>query len=101
MIADDQNIKGFVIECYDLDTSHRVMVVQSSDEPMAKEYHFFYIPKTPQVDFGDIIQMNFAKNKFYLYRGNSRLSYRIIPSPFPGSLLWELISERLNNEEPK
>jgi hypothetical protein len=98
-MLNSENKKGIVIECYDHDESHRVLVIQSSDEPWAKEYHFFYIPKTPEVNFGDIVQMNFANSKFYVYRGSSRLSYKITPSPFPGSLLWELISEKLNSED--
>lgn len=99
MIADDQNVIGHVIECYDHNATHRVLEVQSNDEPGAKAFHFFYIPKNPEVSFGDIVQMNFAESKFYLYRGNSRLSFRIMPSPFPGSLLWELIHTRMNLED--
>lgn len=94
MITDDKNQIGVVIECYDHNATHCVLEVQSNDLP--KEFHYFYIPKTPEVNFGDTVQMNFAENKFYVYRGNSRLTFKIIPSTFPGSLLWELITERIN-----
>jgi len=94
MKTDDNNIIGHVTECYNHDESHRVLEVISNDSP--KEYHFFYIHKTPDIEFGDIIQMNFEKQQFYLYKGNSRLSYRIIPQPFPGTLLMELIQEKMN-----
>jgi len=96
MKTDDKNQIGIVVECYDHNASHRILVVRSREN---KDHHFFYIPTTHQVDFGDTIQMNFTENKFYVYRGNSRLSYRIIPHPFPGSLLWELILEHLNNDQ--
>lgn len=96
MITDDKNQVGFVIECYDHDALHRVLVVQSNDEPGAKEFQFFYIPKSPQVDFGDTIQMNFAEENFFVSRGNSKLTYRIHPCVFPNTLLLELIAERMN-----
>ena len=99
MKLDDRNQIGIVIHCYDHNTTHCVLEVMSNDVP--KEVHFFYIGKTPQVNFGDRVQMNFAENKFYIFRGNSRLSFRIIPSPFPGGLLWELISDRMNNGDQK
>ena len=86
-------IKGIVIECYDHD-SHRVVVAQTNDAP--GEYSFFYIPQTPEVNFGDIIQLNPAEGEFYVYRGNGRLTFKINPTAFPGGLLWELISERLS-----
>lgn len=92
----DNYIIGHVTECYDYDESHRIMEVISNDCP--KAYHFFYIPKTPDICFGDIVQMNFEKQQFHLYRGNSRLSYRILPQTFPGTLLLELIQEKMNRE---
>lgn len=91
-----ENIIGHVIECYDHDESHRVLTVISNDVP--KEYHFFYVPKTPSISFGDIVQMNFQESKFYVFRGISRLSYKITPQNFPGTLLLELIQERMNQE---
>jgi len=94
MIMESDKIRiGIVVECYDHDESHQILVVRDRKKA---DRHFFYTLKNPRVDFGDIIQMNFVEDKFYVYRGNSRLSYRIIPSPFPGSLLWELIIEHLN-----
>ena len=96
MIANNENIIGHVTECYDHNVSHRILEVISNDSP--KAYHFFYIPKTPDINFGDIVQMNFEKQQFYLYKGNSRLSYRILPQVFPGTLLLELIQERMNQD---
>lgn len=90
-------IIGHVIDCYDHDESHRVLEVISNDCP--KAYHFFFLPKTPDISFGDIVQMNFGESKFYVYRGNSRLRYRISPKQFPGTLLLELIQERLNQDD--
>ena len=84
---------GIVVEIYNHNTSHCVLIVRSQD---IKNYYYFYIPTIPQVDFGDIIEMNFLKEKFYIFRGNPRLTFKIIPSVFPGTLLWELISERIN-----
>jgi len=72
------------------------MVAQLNDEPEAKEFLYFYLPKTPNIDFGDHIQINLAEDRIYVVKGNSRLSYRIIPSTFPNTLLWELMTERMN-----
>lgn len=94
MKTDDKNQIGIVVECYDHDAQHRILVVQSNDSP--KLYQFFYISQSPQVDFGDTIQMNFEREKFHLRRGNSKLTYSITPLIFPGSLLMELITERMN-----
>jgi len=95
MIADN-NIIGHVIECYDHDETHRVLEVIINDSP--KTYNFFYVPKFPDINFGDIVQMNFETQQFHVFRGNSRLSYSIIPQVFPGTLLWELILGRINQE---
>lgn len=95
MTTDDTNIIGFVTDCYDHDEKHRVLEVQSNDQPGAKVYHFFFIPRVPEVDFGDRIQMNFDKGEFYVYRGNSRLTFKINPEAFPGTLLIELMQQRL------
>jgi hypothetical protein len=94
MKTDDNNIIGHVTECYNHDENHCVLTVIVNDNPWS--YHFFYIPKTPDVNFGDIIQMNFEKQQFYVFKGNSRLSYKISPQVFPGTLLVELIQERMN-----
>ena len=93
MKTDDKNQIGVIVECYDYDATHRVLVARSQE---VKNYHFFYIPKSPQVDFGDTIQMNFVEEKFHIRRGNSKLTYKITPLVFPASLLWELITERMN-----
>ena len=94
MITDDKVQIGIVINCYDHDGLHRILEVLTNDSP--EVYIFFFISTTPHVDFGDKIQMNFAKDKYFVCRGNSRLTYRITPLEFPGTLLFELISERMN-----
>lgn len=89
----DKNEIGVVVECYDHDAMHRVLIVRSQD---VANSHFFYTTKIPQVDFRDRIQMNFAEGKLYVRRGNSKLIFKVIPLEFPGTLLWELIAERTN-----
>ena len=96
MITDDKIVIGIVIECFDHGSIYRVLEVQSEDSP--KMYHFFYILRHPEVNFGDTVQMNFPKAEFYVYRGNSRLTFKINPHIFPNTLLWELISERLSED---
>ena len=92
MITDNTQI-GIVVECFDPNASHRVLIARSRE---TKSYTYFYIPRIPVVDFGDTIQMNIAENKYYIRRGNSKLIFKITPLDFPGTLLMELISERLN-----
>lgn len=95
MKTDDNNQIGFVVEAYDHDDQHRVLVVQSNDLPTV--YHFFFISKYPTIDFGDEVQMNIAEDKYSVRRGNSKLTFKITPLVFPGSLLMELIVERMNS----
>lgn len=92
MKTDDKN-QGIVVECYNHDASHRVLEVYSQE---TRSYFFFYVSMFPQIDFGDIILMNPAEDKFYVLRGNSKLTYKITPLAFPDTLLMELISERMN-----
>lgn len=94
MKTNDKNEIGVVIEVYDHNASHRVLVVQLDDSPNA--HYFSYIPKVPDVNFGDFIEMNFTENRFYVYHGSPRLKYKITPAAFPGTLLMELITERMN-----
>lgn len=84
---------GIVVEIYDHDSTHRIMTVRSKD---VLNHHFFYLGMTPIIDFGDEVEMNFEKEEYSVCRGNSKLTYKINLLPFPGSLLWELISERMN-----
>jgi len=86
-----------VVECYNHDESHCVVVVRSRYIP---SFSFFYIPTIPSIDFGDTIEMNFKKEEFYVHRGNSRLTFKITPQEFPKTLLWELITGHMGlNEE--
>lgn len=93
MITDDKVQIGIVIECYNHDSSHRILVVRSKDVP---NYHFFYLAMSPIIDFGDEIQMNPAEDKYSVRRGNSKLTFKLTPLVFPGSLLMELITERMS-----
>lgn len=92
MKTDDKNQIGIVIESYNHSPQHRVLTVQADD----KNYFFFYVPEHPAIEFGDTLLMNFYADKYLLRRGNDRLTYTIHPLPFPGDLLLELISGRLN-----
>ena len=87
------NITGVVVECYHHDSQHRVMVIRQRD---AKIHHFFFVSNTPLIDFGDPIQMNYQTEKFFIRKGNSCLTYRIIPLIFPDTLLLELLLEYIN-----
>jgi len=98
MIIGNKEQTGVVVEAYDHDTRHRVLVVRSRE---SREHHFFYISRVTPVDFGDILKMNFQKNEFHIRRGNSKLTYKINPLVFPGHLLWELISDYTNNGDQK
>jgi len=93
MNPNNVNQIGIVVESYNPDAQHRVVVVQLCE---GKNYFFFYVPEHPAVEFGDIFLMNFYAEKYKLCRGNDRLTYSIHPLTFPGNLLLELISERMN-----
>lgn len=86
--------KGIVVESYNHDPLHRVVTVCLQDN--IKSYFFFFVPEVPAVELGDIFLMNFYADKYYIRRGNDRLTFKITPTIFPGDLLLELISERLN-----
>lgn len=94
MITDDKDHIGIVIESYNHDPLHRVVTVQL---PEGNNYFFFYVQEHSGIEFGDTLLMNFYLDKFHLRRGNDRLTYKITPLPFPGDLLLELISERMNS----
>ena len=93
MENNNKNQPGIVIESYNDTPDHRIIIVQTPDD--FKSVYFFYIQEYPKVDFGDVLLMNFADDAFFIYHGNPRLRYKIIPLPFPGSLLLELIAEQL------
>ena len=93
MNPDDKQQVGIVVESYNHDPLHRVIVAQLRE---AKSYFFFYVPESPSVEFGDILLMNFYHDRYILRRGNDRLTYTIHSLVFPGDLLLELISERMN-----
>lgn len=84
---------GIVVEAFDLDKTHRVLVVRNWDK---KNYIFFYIGRVPEVDMGDLIIINFSTEKYYVQHGNARLAYKVTPLEFPDDLLCELLIQRMN-----
>lgn len=93
MKPDDKEQVGTVIEVYNHDSLHRIVIVRLQE---GKNYFFFYVPEHPAIEFGDTFLMNFCTEKYRLRRGNDRLTYSIKPLEFPGDLLLELISERMS-----
>ncbi len=85
---------GIVIESYNHNDIHRVVVVKLPGED--KNYFFFYVSEHPRVEFGDTIEMNFYSDEYYICRGNDRLTFKLTPLVFPDTLLYELITERMN-----
>lgn len=83
-----------VVECYDHDATHRVVVAHAST--VHKVYLFFYVGLHPEISFGDTLLVNLSDEEFYVCRGNGKLTFKITPLIFPGTLLFELLSERLN-----
>lgn len=93
MITDETQM-GIVVEVY-THGENQVVTVCSPDD--IKVHYFFFLPEHPVVNFGDTLLMIFNADRFYLSRGNPHLTYRLFPHTFPGTLLWELILERVNN----
>jgi len=92
--TDDKNQVGIVVECYNHDKTHQVLVVRLKGD--TRNHHFLFIPDTPAIDFGDTIHLNPAEGNYSVCRGNSKLTYKIIPQVFPGTLLMEVVQEYLN-----
>ena len=92
----EKTISAVVIES----RSHGENQVVTACGP-AGAFHFFYLPPSPDVSLGDIILMNFNPQAFFIHHGNPHLTYKITPLVFPDTLLYELISERITNEEQK
>jgi len=86
-------IIGIVIESY-LRGENQVVTVYCNEMRIR---HYFFLPKHPDVNFGDTFLMNFHTEKYWIHYGNPHLTYRIFPLEFPGTLLWELISDIMNN----
>jgi hypothetical protein len=89
----DESIIGIVVESY-VHNENQVVVARSSD---LETHHFFFLPKHPDVNFGDVLLMNFKTDRYWVHHGNPYLSYRIFPREFPGTLLWELIQAQMEN----
>jgi len=93
----DECITGIVIESYD--RGENQMVITDSPDPGIGKHHFFFffLPQHPVINFGDTILMNIQADKYWIHHGNSHLTYRIFPLVFPGTLLLELILDRIDN----
>ena len=89
----DEPTTGIVIESY-AHGENQVVVARESE---LKMHHFLFLPKRPVVDFGDTLLMDFYAEKYWVHHGNPRLTYRIFPLEFPGTLLWELLFDKMNN----
>ena len=87
--------EGIVIEAYDHDRNQ----VVTAYGPTPGHYQFFYLPPHPAINFGDTILMNFNNQKLFVHHGNPHLTYRISPIVFPGTLLYELITERIQEDQ--
>lgn len=85
---------GIVIESY----THDINQVVIAREPDIKMLHFLYLPRHPDINFGDTIIINFHTSQYWVHHGNPHLTYRIFPITFPGTLLLELISDQMNKD---
>ena len=90
----DESQIAFVTESYD----HGENQVVVARDPNIVMHHFFYLPKYPTINFGDTLLMNLRTDKYWIHHGNPRLSYRIFPLSFPGTLLWELIQAQMTED---
>ena len=90
----DEPIVGIVTESY----THGENQVVTARSPDIRMYHFFFLPKHPDINFGDTLLMNFDTDQFWVHHGNPHLAYRISPLVFPGTLLLELILDQMNED---
>ncbi len=93
MIA-DESITAVVVESYSHD-QNQIVVARSPNVAM---HHFLYLPKYPDVGFGDTLLMDIEADKYWIHHGNPHLTYRLFPHPFPGTLLWEIIQTQMNGD---
>ena len=84
--------KAIVVESYNYDR-HQVVTARGQE---GKCHHFFFLPASPNINFGDILLMDFGQEQFHIHHGNPNLTYRIFPAVFPGTLLLELLLDNLN-----
>lgn len=89
----DRTEKAIVVESYNYDPLHQVVTARCQK---GKCRHFFFLPQIPNINYGDIILMDFGQEEFHVHHGNPNLIYRIFPAVFPGSLLYELLLDNLN-----
>lgn len=93
MTPTDQIATGIVVEAYNHDESHRILTVRLCE---FKCHFFFYVKRDLGISFGDTIKINLPKEKFAVIRKPVEQSFEFECLPFPGTLLLELISERIN-----
>ena len=60
------------------------------------DYLFLLLPATPMINFGDFIEVGRTNDTIglHIYRGNSRLRYRLHPLDMPDELLVDLVEAR-------
>jgi hypothetical protein len=90
----DETITAIVVESYSHGENQIVIALSRS----IAMHHFLFLPKHPDVNFGDVLLMNPHSDKYWVYHGNPHLTYRIFPHPFPGTLLLELIQAQINGD---
>lgn len=91
----DEITTGIVIDSYS-HGENQVVTVRDSELEMR---HFFYLPKYPDVSFGDTILLSLHSDKYWVHHGNPHLTYRLFPIAFPGTLLLEIIQAQM--EDPQ
>ena len=89
--------KAIVIESYDYSITR---VVVTARYCCNEEYVFMFLPYNPSIFLGDIIEVDYDITgkmcSIYLFRGNSKLRYRLQPDDFPPGILQHLIEDRLS-----
>ena len=90
----DEPTTGTVIESYTHD-KHQVVIAR---EPVIKMLHLLYLPRHPDINFGDTIIIDFKTDQYWVHHGNPHLTYRIFSIAFPGTLLLELILDQMNED---
>ena len=85
--------KAIVVESYDYSPTRIVVTIEYTD---GGGFFFLFLPKTPVVSFGDIIEMDLEKDRVYLSRGNEKLRFQLHPDDFPPGVLGKLIEDRIS-----
>lgn len=87
---------GVVVEAYNHDKDHLIIVARAHN---AKSHFFFYIKSTPAVETADILLLKYPEDKVFIIRRISTQPFKrfeINLLTWPGTLLAEVMSERIN-----